>query len=144
MEVVDTKQCSKCKKTLPVTDFVRRKFSPSGNWGYTSHCKPCRNAKSKADWADGKIRDKIYQRKFGINLQQYEQMLDEQGGKCAICGTDKPMGHGAKYGRLSVDHCHTTGIVRGLLCHQCNVTIGSAKDDITILANAIAYLEKFK
>lgn len=62
-------------------------------------------------------------------------MLREQGGTCAIC-------HGTEtVGRLAVDHCHSTGRVRGLLCTNCNQAIGKLKDDSQLLRNAINYLE---
>ena len=137
---VNKKSCSKCKQDLPITDFVRRKFSPSGKWGYTSWCKPCRRQKAKQDWTDGGIRDKIYQRKFGITLEDYQRMFESQNGCCAICGTDKPTGHGKKNGRLSVDHDHETGFVRGLLCTNCNIALGGFFDNIDYLKKAIDYL----
>jgi hypothetical protein len=139
--MAEYKHCSKCGENLPVSEFVRRKFD-SGNWGYTSWCKPCRNEKSKADWEDGSIRDSIYKRKFGISLAEYDAMLEAQGGKCAICGTSELTGHGAKYGRFSVDHDHVTGEVRGLLCHPCNIGLGSFKDNVEVMKNAIFYLNR--
>jgi hypothetical protein len=77
----------------------------------------------------------------GLTLEQWEIMLSEQGGRCAICGTDKPGGIGEK---LNVDHDHGTGAVRGLLCHLCNRMLGHAKDDVRILEAAIAYLGEFR
>jgi len=136
----EMKHCSNCEQILPVTDFVRRKFD-SGNWGYTSWCKPCRAAKSKEQWADGSIRDSVYKRKFGITLADYDAMYEAQDGKCAICETTELSGHGAKHGRFSVDHDHATGEVRGLLCHHCNIGLGSFKDNVDFLAKAIKYLE---
>ncbi len=57
---------------------------------------------------------------YGITLEQYEEMLEAQGGVCKICGDPPPTGR-KKY--LSVDHCHQTGRVRGLLCTQCNTRL---------------------
>lgn len=81
------------------------------------------------------IRNTKYMRQYGITLIDYEVMLESQGGGCAICS-------GAGKINLAVDHCHTTGKVRGLLCCQCNHLLGNANDDPTILANAIKYLTK--
>lgn len=134
------KKCSNCELELPLSKFVRRKFN-SGNWGYTSWCKPCRNKKSKEDWKDGKIRDSVYKRKFGISLKDYDDMLKKQDGKCAICKTKDPEGHGKKYKRFSIDHNHETGDVRGLLCVNCNLALGGFKDSIKNLLNAIEYLK---
>lgn len=64
-------------------------------------------------------------------------MLAAQGGKCAICGGTNPGGH-----RLAVDHDHTTGAVRGLLCHACNAGIGKLRDDPALLRVAADYLDK--
>lgn len=72
--------------------------------------------------------------RYGIELEEYEQMLEDQGGTCYIC--DNPPG---KY-RLSVDHCHESGTVRGLLCHDCNHGLGKFKDNIGLLFRAIKYL----
>jgi len=76
-------------------------------------------------------------RKFGINLQQYELILDQQGGKCAICNS-----HSCKSGRkFAVDHNHETGQVRGLLCQNCNTALGRFQDSQELLLTAISYLQ---
>ena len=77
-------------------------------------------------------------RRFGITEEDYLRMLDEQGGRCAICGTDTP----GTSGVFAVDHDHETGAVRGLLCRGCNIGIGNLGDDIGRLESAIAYLAR--
>ena len=77
-------------------------------------------------------------RKFGITPERYDAMLEAQGGGCAICGTAEPGGRWGTY--FAVDHCHTTGEVRGLLCGRCNVMLGNAQDDAGRLELAAAYL----
>lgn len=72
---------------------------------------------------------------YGITLVDYERMLLEQGGACAICG-------GTATGTLHVDHDHNTGAVRGLLCRDCNRGLGCLKDNLDALRQAIKYLEK--
>ena len=139
---MEVKSCSKCKGEKSVDEFVRRQFSPSGNWGYTSHCKPCRNTKAKVDWNEGIGRDLVYQRKFGITLADYDAMLFSQDYKCAICLTEDPRGHGQKNKRFHVDHDHATGEVRGLLCHACNIGLGNFKDRTDIMKDAIHYLDR--
>lgn len=84
------------------------------------------------------------QRRYGITRDDYLKMLLEQGGVCAICKTaeaviNKKTG---TFRLLAVDHCHTTGKVRGLLCSHCNHAIGKFKDNVDILKSAISYLEK--
>lgn len=74
------------------------------------------------------------QKKYGLSLEQYESMVAEQEGCCAICG-EVPQ-------KLVVDHDHLTGNVRGLLCHACNVTLGLMKEDPARLLAAIGYLRK--
>lgn len=73
---------------------------------------------------------------YGITLEKYKAMYDEQGGVCAICGLPS---HKA----LSVDHDHKTGKVRGLLCDKCNWLIGHANESIHILSSAIEYLKVY-
>lgn len=135
------KHCPKCEKSLPLDSFVRRKLK-SGGWGHVSWCSPCRNAKAKKQWANGEIRHSVYKRKYGITVAEYDIMLASQGNGCAICKTTEPTGHGKKNGRFSVDHDHETGEVRGLLCHACNVALGSFKDNVEILKNAIFYIQR--
>lgn len=81
-------------------------------------------------------------RKFGISEKQYEQMLEDQKHCCAICGS-KESGD-KRSSRLSVDHCHLTGKIRGLLCSSCNKALGLMKDSINSLTMAIAYLQNKK
>lgn len=79
-----------------------------------------------------------YMKKYGITRDDYDEMLQDQGHSCAICGI-----HQDNYGRrLSVDHCHKTNKVRGLLCSACNTGIGGLKDSVQNLQNAISYLEE--
>lgn len=58
-------------------------------------------------------------RKFNLTVEAYNKMVSAQNGVCAICRSGTPNGQ-----RLSVDHCHQTGIVRGLLCQPCNLALG--------------------
>lgn|SRR5215472_10817024 len=76
---------------------------------------------------------------YGITLEQYEAMEVAQDHKCAICMHNDPA---RKNGRWDIDHDHDTGRVRGLLCHHCNILIGAASDNPTILYLAAEYLEK--
>jgi len=77
--------------------------------------------------------------KYGITLEQYEVMLEQQKGCCKICKT--PQNELKR--NLAVDHCHNTGQIRGLLCHKCNTLIGSAKESKEILLKVIEYLSNF-
>ena len=98
-----------------LTDFDQHSFVPS--------TAPCKNEIDA-------LRRKLY----GMVPGQYEQMLSTQGGVCAIC-------HGVnKKGALAVDHCHTTGRVRGLLCRNCNTGIGLLGDSAESVSRAFVYL----
>jgi len=81
-----------------------------------------------------------YQKEYGITLDNYNQMCIDQNNSCDIC--KKPSVELGKI--LCVDHCHTTSKVRGLLCHNCNISLGLVNDNIYILKSAIIYLEKHK
>ena len=82
------------------------------------------------------MRKNSYARYYGITLEEYEILLTKQNNSCAICNA--PTGSNGK--RLSVDHNHQTGEVRGLLCDDCNIGLGKFKDNSNLLAIAINYL----
>lgn len=83
-------------------------------------------------------KDCYLQRKYNIDLEEYNRIFMEQKGKCAICGT-----HQSELKRaLDVDHCHKNNKVRGLLCNSCNIGLGHLGDDIENLKCAILYLNK--
>lgn len=79
-------------------------------------------------------------RSYGMTNDAYQSMLEGQGHRCAICGAREAME--GKNLRMYVDHCHKTGKVRGLLCQQCNVGIGTFKDDPKLLMKAADYLTR--
>ena len=85
-------------------------------------------------------KDKKLQRAYGISYQEYLYMLETQGGCCAICGTNDT----GKRKAFAVDHCHTTGLVRGLLCNGCNTGIGLLKEDLIIMERAMDYVRFHK
>lgn len=84
-------------------------------------------------WQNGG-KDRRLRQTYGITLKQYDMMFDDQNGVCWICGKP-PIGQ-----PLSVDHCHKTGVVRGLLCHTCNRGLGYYKDNPDWLERAAQYL----
>jgi hypothetical protein len=82
--------------------------------------------------------DYQFKKRYGISLVDYNEMVEHQEGKCLICGT-----HKSSLDRsLTVDHDHATGKVRGLLCYNCNLVLGNAKDNVNTLQKAIEYLNK--
>lgn len=122
------KVCGSCLKILPVDQFTRDKRNATG---LNYECKAC--------FANRYSRDAYYIRQYGITQMEYDEMLKAQEGVCKIC--KQPPGPGnTKGGKLYVDHCHNSNKVRGLLCQPCNLVIGCAKDDVSILQSAIHYL----
>lgn len=80
----------------------------------------------------------VWLRRYGLTVEQFDALLEQQSGGCAICRTTTV----PTRGNWHVDHCHETGRVRGILCHGCNVALGHLKDRIDLLEAAIAYLRK--
>lgn len=78
--------------------------------------------------------------RYGITFEEYELMLKKQNGRCKICKTTKT--HNKSHKRLSIDHCHKTNKIRGLICDRCNVAIGRIEDDIKRAKQIIKYLEE--
>ncbi len=99
-------------------------------WRHRDECL----AKSKEKWGKLNTEERYAVRlklAFDMSLEEYRAMFAKQNGLCAICVNNSIGG---------VDHCHTTGEIRGLLCNRCNSGIGFFGDDITIMEKAIAYL----
>jgi len=92
------------------------------------------NAEYGREWA--------FRNKYGITIADYDALLEEQGGGCAICGAERSFTKGGKGKRLAVDHDHETGEVRGLLCVTCNRGLGYFSDSETRLQRAAAYVAK--
>lgn len=95
--------------------------------------KACANARYAQNRE--RIRQQKLTRTFGLGPNEYERMLAEQSGLCAICSL--PPGETA----LAVDHDHETGAVRGLLCSRCNMALGGFRDSPEILTAALEYLK---
>lgn len=97
------------------------------------------NRKRKDHYLQNKeqIRERVLIKKYGITLEQFDALLVVQNGRCAICGGREP---GGRYGQWYVDHDHITGIVRGLLCNRCNISLGKFEDDPDLLEKAAAYV----
>ena len=81
-------------------------------------------------------RDSQLKSLYGITFEQYQHMHKEQQGKCKICGKEESVSNRS----LAVDHCHNSGIIRGLLCLKCNTGLGKFRDDPILLQRAIEYL----
>lgn len=159
-----TRLCTKCGQTKPLDSqhFTKDKHDPTG---FTYRCKHCRNEtsrewneknKEKVKESNLKNREKrkqfysspegiISSRKahlkktYGITLDEFNQMLKKQKGKCAICGGTETRD---KHKVMAVDHDHKTGKIRQLLCFKCNSALGNFNDDSKLLKKALKYLKK--
>ncbi|HHJ3231204.1 TPA: endonuclease VII domain-containing protein [Vibrio parahaemolyticus] len=90
---------------------------------------------------DHMLTSKYLERTYGITYDDYLEMARKQSQRCAICGGEGFVMKACHKVKLVVDHCHLTGKVRGLLCHNCNRALGLLQDDKGSLSKAIAYLE---
>lgn len=137
------KRCSCCKAEKSAAAFYNNKNKADGK---ASRCIECHNSPARrarqselrrARYCPEKNKDGQLRKNFGITLLDYNAMLKSQLHACAICGRS----NGLDKRQLSVDHCHTTGSIRGLLCDNCNHILGKAKDDTAVLRAAITYLD---
>jgi Recombination endonuclease VII len=105
--------------------------------GLIAYCKPCHTAKGKETYTRlyGSTREYHLRRRYGIGQADVDRMLVEQEDKCAGC--DKPDPE-------HVDHDHATGLVRGMLCFNCNQALGNVRDSVPVLDRLAAYLVKHR
>lgn len=101
-----------------------------------AHTKRSRERRTEANRAD-QLRNK-----FNLTLQEYETLLIAQNGVCALCHRPERVRVAGKVRRLSVDHDHVTGKVRGLLCMRCNTLLGYADEAVETLLRAVDYLKR--
>lgn len=110
-------RCYVCKK-----DFSRKFVVISSSKSNLYECKEC-----SAD------RKRMY--KYGINPEQYQELVNKSSGKCDLCGKK------VANKRLQIDHDHSTGEIRGLLCIDCNTSLGKLGDNIKGIYSALEYLK---
>lgn len=90
----------------------------------------------------GKKRNCDLKRNYGITSQEFDSILESQGGGCAICG--RSQNKEKRILTLHVDHDHNTGKVRGILCSNCNMGVGKFQDDHKLLEKAAAYIRSYQ
>lgn len=123
------KICSECKQSKPLEEYSD--FTKSGNQYKRPFCKDC----ASHVWF---VQD--LWKHYRLRYEDYKKIHEMQQGRCACC-----QAHESEFQRrLHVDHDHTTGQVRALLCTRCNPLVGFAKEQISRLEMAAAYLRKFK
>lgn len=127
------KPCSKCRAVKPFGEFHR---SAKASDGRASWCKPCANTVTRAGrkrtYSAENKRKWAIKTRYGLTPAQVEAMREKQNGKCALCDKTPRKFH--------IDHCHRTGVIRGLLCHACNIRLGGW-DDLAWKERALAYLD---
>ncbi|MEU8400132.1 endonuclease domain-containing protein [Nonomuraea sp. NPDC048892] len=125
------KRCPRCSDIKTLSDFGRNRASTDG---LTSYCRPCHARVTLENRIKNHGSDRNYKLKlrYGITEDDFERMLAQQGGLCAVCR--------AVPGAF-VDHCHRTGAVRGILCFNCNNGLGHFGDNLVLLELAALYLD---
>lgn len=110
-----------------------------------AHRAYCREERARWAARHPDVAERIARRRavkrYGIDLETYERLLDEQGGHCALCPATRETNRGHW---LYVDHDHVTGVVRGLLCRRCNSTLGYMDEEPARLRRAADYLERYR
>ena len=122
---VHAKHCSTCNTLLPISEFNPERSSRDG---HRKICRMCR-------------RFETLLHKYSMSRAAYEDRIEQQHGKCAICKQPEIRKLRGNLAWLCVDHDHATGHIRGLLCHACNKAVGIMQDDPIRLRAAAAYLE---
>jgi len=139
----NTKKCTSCNLKKNVSMFYKNNRRANG---LDTRCKECADT-YKTNWVTTSGNDikaastnSRLLKRYGITSEEYIRLLENQNYSCAICGNTPEKGRANTY-KLSVDHCHTTGVVRGLLCQKCNTGMGLLGDTKEGLLKALKYLE---
>lgn len=132
---METKTCLKCGEEKPTDDFYFQRRA----------CKPCvredqrRFRDSQPDYNHARN----LQRRYGLSVDEYQTLLANQNFACPICEVEISNTIEYKGKRpVAVDHNHETGDVRGILCSMCNLMLGHARENTSILYRAIVYLSE--
>ena len=138
------KTCTKCGVSKPLFDFHKR---PETKDGRRTDCKECNLQAKRERWASFSKEEKQQRHtksrlkyQYGLTPEQYQEKVDEQQNKCFICGVES--GYNGK--PLYVDHCHSSGKVRKLLCQHCNSGLGMFKDNPELLTKAAEYIKQWQ
>jgi Recombination endonuclease VII len=137
-----TKRCITCGEVKALDEFPKSFHKSRGKHYHGSYCRPCHRTHSLKRSSDKYHAKSAAERrafnmrgKYGLSVEAYNAFLIRQGGACAICRevfTSKPQ----------IDHNHSTGKVRGLLCMKCNTGIGKLRDSPAVLTRAALYLQE--
>lgn len=127
------KTCNRCLSEKEDEEFFKDSRNPKKT---RSQCKKCCNegGNSRRHRYSDKIRNRTLERKYGITLQDVDNLTKNQNNKCKICQEEITKKN------IAVDHCHETGKIRGVLCKLCNTGLGAFADDICLVQRAASYL----
>ena len=138
-----TRVCTKCNTEKPLEQFHKA----NGGRHRRRVCKVCQHKRQAVN--NSSTPEKIAHRRrqaykyklkeYGLTLESFDALLLQQNGQCKIC--DRVLNTGEVDSVANVDHCHKTGIVRGILCFVCNTGLGKFKDSPELLGRAKKYLE---
>jgi hypothetical protein len=152
MQPIPLKRCKSCRRHKPFTEFALLPPSDTTGHAHESICIACakiRTEKYAARYLAHVVKKRairrFHQEKMGkVPPGSYERLLEAQGHCCAICGRNEHTVPRDRKGprRLSMDHDHVTGQLRGLLCTSCNWVLGKFHDSIPLFQNAIRYLRQ--
>jgi len=166
------KTCSQCGKTRTLSEFSKQRDASDGYRSHCKECtarysrrwavlnrsrmnsvrrkwraehkeqyaNQCRRYRKKNPATGRRNARKKRLKKYGLTLDAYEILLRSQDSQCAICGAERGA---TRHEALCVDHRHSDGSVRGLLCRRCNLLLGHAEDSVALLQAAVAYLESY-
>jgi hypothetical protein len=126
-------KCKTCFKVKPSEEFYKQ----NSKFGKFKECKGCHRDRSKKFRKDNP--DYYLLNTYGMTKEEYDQRLEEQGGVCANEACDYGLDEDHT---LCVDHCHSTGKIRGLLCNWCNSAEGFLKSDVQVAEGLIKYMRK--
>lgn len=167
------KKCNTCGEEKLLDLFAKNKSRKDGYASECKACMSARNKASRLanpekfkeaarkwresspnylkQWkARNKKRTKVMKRKeylkskYGISLEQYEDMRVAQQYRCYVCDKHEDEIPNPGPTALNVDHCHDTGVIRKLLCMSCNIALGKVNDDVEILQRCIEYIKEHK
>jgi hypothetical protein len=123
-----TADCAVCGLQVPIRVRTRK---ARGGIECAAKVEEHRRKGNRKPGREARARYRL-RKKYKITQDDYDRMVADQQGRCAICHSEPP--------KLSVDHDHATGAVRGLLCTRCNIGLGFMRDDISLLNSAARYL----
>lgn len=152
-EYLGVKLCLRCRQEKTFDQFPKNRRTKHGVGTYCLTCSAdiVRERRATPEgqqahreaskrWRDSNVvrnKDNHARWHYGIAHGTYDTMLAAQDGKCAICETSEP---GTRLARFHIDHCHTSEVVRGLLCEHCNRGLGHFKDSPALMRRAADYL----